>query len=91
MHNKLQHDNMWMGMDLWTTLYFLNTLKAGVRYIRTSISAWNSSCQLPTNASSFADCTRELFKGSNGSDSLLDCIRKKFFWLGLAEFLWVTS
>ena len=56
---------------------------------------WNppktSSCQLPyQHPSSSADCARELFKGSNGSDSLLDCTRKNF-WLRVADFLWVTS
>jgi len=40
--------------------------------------------------SSSADCTREQFKGSNGLDSLLDCTRKKIFWFGVADFLWVT-
>jgi len=34
---------------------------------------------------------RELFKGSNGSTSLVDCTRKKCIWLGGADFLWVTS
>ena len=32
--------------------------------------------------SSSADCARELFKGSNGLASLLDCTRKKIFLLG---------
>jgi len=49
---------------------------------------WNrpktSSCQLPHQRhSSSTDCTRELFKGSNGSDSLLDCTQKNFFGWGL--------
>jgi len=40
----------------------------------------NSSCQLPyQRPSSSVDCARELFKGSNGSVSLVDCTRKKFF------------
>jgi len=51
-----------------------------------------SSCQLPyQRPSSSADCARELFKGSNRSDSLVECTRKKLFWLGSADFLWVTS
>ena len=46
-----------------------------------------SSCQLPyQRPSSSADCARELFKGSNGLASLLDCIRKKIFWVGVADF-----
>jgi len=36
--------------------------------------------------SSSADCARELFKGSNGSTSLVDCIRKKIFWLRGVDF-----
>jgi len=40
---------------------------------------------LPT-PSSFADCARELFKGSNGSASLVDCTRKKIFGWGLRIF-----
>jgi len=40
----------------------------------------NSSFWLPyQRPSSSVDCARELFKGSNGSASLLDCTRKKFF------------
>ena len=52
----------------------------------------NSSLRLLyQHPSSFADCARELFKGSNGSASLLVCTRKKFFWLGVVVFLWVMS
>jgi len=52
----------------------------------------NSSFRLPyQRPSSFADCARELFNGSNRSASLVDCTRKKIFWLGGAGFLWVTS
>jgi len=48
----------------------------------------NSSFQLPyQHPSSSADCARELFMGSNGSASLVDCTQKKFFWLGVADFL----
>jgi len=47
----------------------------------------NSSFRLPyQRPSSFAHCTRELFSGSNGSASLIDCTRKKFFCLGGAVF-----
>jgi len=43
----------------------------------------NSSFQLPyQQPNSSADCARELFKGSNGSASLVDCTRKKFFGWG---------
>ena len=41
--------------------------------------------------SSSAHCARELFSGSNGSASLVDCTRKKIFCLGGAVFFWVTS
>ena len=63
---------------------YLNTLRTGLQYIRTSISA----CRLPyQRPSSSANCTRELFKGSNGSANLVDCSRKKqFFGWGLQIF-----
>jgi len=35
---------------------------------------------------SSADCARELFNGSNGSASLVDCTRKKIFAWGLRVF-----
>jgi len=48
----------------------------------------NSSFRLPYQCpSSSADCARELFNGSNGSDSPVDCTQKKYFWLGVADFL----
>jgi len=48
----------------------------------------NSNFQLPyQHPSSSADCARELFNGSNGSAILVDCTRKKIFWLGGAGFL----
>jgi len=48
----------------------------------------NSSFWLPYQCpSSSADCAKELFKNSNGSPSLVDCTRNKFFWLGVADFL----
>ena len=51
----------------------INTLRAGVRYIRTLISTQNQQFQLPyQHPSSSADCARELFNGSNGSASLVD-------------------
>jgi len=43
----------------------LNTLRAGVRYICTSISAEKTGFRLPYQRPSFsADCARELFKDS---------------------------
>jgi len=52
----------------------------------------NNSFRLPyRRRSSSADCAREQFKGSNGSASLIDCTRNKLFWLGYADFLWLTS
>jgi len=48
----------------------------------------NSSFQLPyQRPSSSADCARELFKGSNGLASLVDCTRKKFFGWGCRFFV----
>jgi len=47
----------------------------------------NSSFRMPyQRPSSSADCARELFNGSNGSASLVDCTRKKFFAWGLRVF-----
>ena len=47
----------------------------------------NSSFRLPYQCpSSSAHCARELFSGSNGSASLVDCTRKKFFCLGVRFF-----
>jgi len=47
----------------------------------------NSSFRLPyQRLSSSADCARELFNGSNGSVSLVDCTRKKFFAWGVRVF-----
>jgi len=66
----------------------INTLRAGPRYIRTSISAEkNSNFRLPyQRLSSSANCARELFNDSNGSASLVDCTQKKIFCLGGAGF-----
>ena len=47
-----------------------------------------SSCQLPYQChSSSADCARELFKGSNGSASLVDCTQKNFLVGGCGFFM----
>jgi len=44
----------------------------------------NTSFRLPyQRPSSFADCARELFQGSNASASLVDCTQKKFFGWGV--------
>jgi len=54
-----------------------------------------SSARVPGIAypcfSSSTDCAKELFKGFNRSASHLVCTQKNFFWLGVANFLWVTS
>jgi len=48
----------------------------------------NSSFRLPyQRPSSSADCARELFKGLNGSASLVDRTRKKILGLGGADVL----
>ena len=68
---------------------WLNSLASGWFW---RFSQKNSSFQLPyQRPSSSANCARELFNGSNGSASLVDCTRKKIFCLGGAGFLWVTS
>ena len=47
----------------------------------------NSSFQLPyQRPSSYTNCARELFKGSNGSASLVDCTKKQISWLGGCRF-----
>jgi len=47
----------------------------------------NSRFRLPyQRPSSSADCARELFKGSNGSASLVACTQKKFFGWGVRIF-----
>jgi len=47
----------------------------------------NSSFWLPyQHPSSSTDCARELLKSSNGSASLVDCNRKKFFGWGVRIF-----
>ena len=67
----------------------LNTFRAA--WFR-QFSQKNSTFRLPYQChSSSADCARELFSGSNGSASLVDCTRKKNFCLGGCVFLWVTS
>jgi len=67
-----------------------NTFKAA--WFRQFSQKKNGSFRLPyQRPSSSARCARELFSGSNGSASLVDCTRKKNFCLGVAGFLWVTS
>jgi len=51
----------------------------------------NSSFQLLYQRPSSSDDCAELFKGSNGSTSLVDCTRKKVRGLGSVHFLWVIS
>jgi len=42
---------------------------------------------LTKRPSSSADCARELFNGSNGSASLVDCTQKKNFLVEGVDFL----
>jgi len=52
----------------------------------------NSSFRLPyQRPSSSADCAGDLFNGSNGSASLVDCIRKTIFWLGGGDLLFPVN
>jgi len=56
-------------------------------YIVPGFRPKTSSFRLPYQRhSSSADCTRELFKGSNASPSLLVYTRKKIFGWGLQVF-----
>jgi len=45
-----------------------------------------SSFRLPYQRPSSANCAGELFKGSNGSASLVDCTRKKNCLVGVCGF-----
>ena len=80
--------NWFWAQKVWKTQVSINTLRAGVRYIRTWISGLKiSSFRLPyQRPSSSADCARELLNGSNGSPSLVDYIRKKLFLVGVCGF-----
>jgi len=81
------------GYDIFVLWFRPKTSSCQLPYQRPSyiFVLWfrpkTSSCQLPyQRPSSCADCARELFKGSNGLDSLLDCTWKKSFWVGVADF-----
>ena len=66
-------------LTLWEPVYDIFVLNFGLK---------NSSFQLPyQRPSSSVDCARELFKGSNGSASLVDCTQKKFFGWGCGFFV----
>ena len=73
--------NCWSDIDchqLWEPGYDIFVLRFRPK---------TSSYQLPyQHPSSCADCAWELFKGSNESDSLLVCTRKKIFSWGLRIF-----
>jgi len=72
-----------------TAKLLLNFESRSTMYSYFDFGLKNSSFRLPyQHPSSSADCARELFKGSNGSASLVDCTRKTIFWLGSADFLW---
>ena len=78
------------SLNLLLYMLSLNTLAPG--WFWQFSQKKTSSFWLPhQRPSSSADCARELFNGSNRSASLIDCTRKKFFCLGGAGFLWVTS
>ena len=71
-----------------------SNLKANWYEFATGCRKWYLSflgCRKPKKVgkhcpSSSADCARELFKGSNGSANLVDCIRKKIFGWGVLIF-----
>jgi len=65
-------------LTLWELAYDIFVLR-----FRPKNSSFRSPYQHP---SSSADCTRELFEASNGSASLVDCTRKKFFGWGVRIF-----
>jgi len=74
------------SLEVYSKTGAFNTLRAA--WFRQFSPQKNSSFRLPyQRPSSFAHCVRELFSGSNGSASLVDCTRKKIFFLGGAFFL----
>jgi len=81
------HQILLLVRPLWVKFLTLWRL-GGFGDFRKTNSSFRLLYQRP---SSSANCARELFNGSNGSASLVDCTRKKNFCLGGADFLWVTS
>jgi len=74
---------IWIFLTLWKPAYDIFVLQFQPK---------TSSFRLPYQChSSSAYCTRDLFKGSNRSASLLAGTWNKIFWLGVADFLWLTS
>ena len=77
----------------WNLVVTLNFCQARIAMgtFNTLRAAWfrqfsqkNSSFRLPyQRPSSSAHCARELFSGSNGSASLVDCTQKKNFFLNI--------
>jgi len=77
----------------------IGSLQVHTRYLTSSLTLLeppgfgdfrkkSSSLRLPyQRPSSSAHCARELFSGSNGSASLVDCTRKKFFAWGVRFFV----
>jgi len=76
----------------WQAAKSINTWEPAYDTFLLRFRPKNSSFRLPyQRPSSSADCAREPFNGSNRSASLVGCTRKKIFWLGGADFLWLTS
>ena len=74
--------NAWARNNFQFTFQQFNTLALGGFG---DFRIKNNSFRLPyQRPSSSADCARELFNGSNGLASLVDCTRKKIFWLGVS-------
>jgi len=68
------------GISCWKNMQCLTLWELLDEYVVPGIQPKTSSFQLLYQRhSSSADCARELFKGSNGSDSLLVCNGKNFF------------
>jgi len=69
------------------TEWFYHVESRPTVYLYLDFGLKNSSFRLPyQRPSSSADCVSELFKGSNGSASLVDCTGKKFFGWGVRIF-----
>ena len=88
MWTYLQYDNQWTPWkyDKNSRQYWYFESRRTI-YSYFDFGLKNSSFRLPyQHHSSTADCTKELFKGSNRSASLLVCSQKKIFCWGVRIF-----
>jgi len=70
--------NFFWSLTLWELAYNIFVLRFRPKKQQFSVAYQRSS--------SSADCTRELFNGSSGLTSLIDCTQKKNFLVGRCGF-----